>query len=174
MKVDHDRIKKLIDRRLIVIPDDIKKCFPNIIRREIRWVSFSNEELLILIFLDSDEMKRIQEYSKNGYDLFPGFITTKQSIGAGMRLENSKNNLISGCSVSGMYSFSVGKDTSFIVQDHLQTLQTNELGEIKYKIPLAYVISFGERISENNAYESLEELIAYSVKIWRETNEPSA
>lgn len=174
MKVDHERIKKLIDRRLIVIPDDIKKCFPNIIKGEIRWVSFSNDELLILIFLDSDEMRRIQEYSSKGYDPFPGFITTNRSVGAGMRLENSKNNLISGCSVSGTYSFSVGKDSSFIVQDHLQTLQTNELGEIKYKIPLAYVISFGESISETNAYESLEELMAYSIKIWREKNDPSA
>lgn len=174
MKIDHEKIKKLIDRRLIVIPGDIKRCFPNIIKGEIRWVSFSNDELLILIFSDSDEMRRIQEYNSKGYDPFPGFITTKQSVGAGMRLENSKNTLISGCSVSGMYSFSVGKDSSFIVQDHLQTLQTNELGEIKYKIPLAYVISFGESISENNAYESLEELIAYSIKIWREKNEPSA
>lgn len=173
MKVDQKRIKKIIDRRLIDIPADIKRCFPIIIKGGIRWIAYSNDELLILLFLDSDEMKRIQEYGRKGYDLFPGFITTDQSVGAGMRLENSKNNLISGCSVSMMYSFSVGRDSSFIVQDHLQTLKTNELGEITYKIPLAFVISFGESISENNAYESLEELIAYSIKVWREENEPS-
>jgi len=173
VKIDNTKIKELIDRRIIQVPKEIKEVLPDVIQDEVRWVAFSNEKLMLLIFLDIEEMKRIQEYSNKGYDLFPGFITTSEGVGAGMRMINSKYGFVSGCSVSGMYSFSVGPDSSFVVQNHIQSLKTNELGNIEYTIPLAYVVSFGEDASESNSYEALEDLISYSIKTWRENNETS-
>ncbi len=173
MEIDTTKIKELIDRRIIHVSKEIKEILPDVIKGEVRWVAFSNKDLMLLTFLDIEGMKRIQEYSNKGYDLFPGFITTSEGVGAGMRMTNSKYGFVSGCSVSGMYSFSVGLDSSFVVQDHTQTLKTNELGDIEYTIPLAYVVSFGEETSESNGYETLEELISYSIKTWREKNEPS-
>ena len=173
MKIDNTKVKELIDRRIIQVPREIKQALPNVIQDEVRWVAYSNEKLVFLVFLDIKGMKRIREYSNKGYDLFPGFITTSEGVGAGMRMTNSKYGFISGCSVSGMYSFSVGPDSSFVVQNHTQSLKTNELGDIEYTIPLAYVVSFGEDTSESNSYEILEELISYSIKTWRENNEPS-
>lgn len=166
MEIKQDKIKEIIERRLLGATADYKDNFPEILKHEIRWVCFSNEALLMLIFINEEELSRIQEFSNKGYDLFPGLITTDQTGSAMMRMENSKNGLISGCSVSGMHSFSIGKDCTFIAQDHTQALQTNELGEIKYTVPLAYFVSFGEDITENNAYKSLEELIVYSIKTW--------
>jgi hypothetical protein len=173
VNIDNSKIEKLIERRIIEVPPEIKNCFPEVVRGEVRWVAFSDDKLMFLIFLDANEMKRIEEFSKNSFDLFPGFITTNEEIGAGIRLTNSKYAFFSGNSISGMYSFSVGHDSSFVVKDHRQSLKTNELGEINYTIPLAYVVSFGEDISETNIYETLEELVSYSIKAWRENNEPS-
>ena len=42
-----------------------------------------------------------------------------------------------------MFSFSIGKDSTIIIQDHKQHIKTEELGERDYTIKLAYLISFG-------------------------------
>ncbi len=168
MNINNEKIKEIIERRIIDASDDLKNYFPEAIQNEVRWVAFSNENLIILIFLDISEMERIQKFSKKGYDLFPGFITTEENVSAGMRMSNSKYGLVKGCMISGMYSFSVGPDCSFIVQDHSQSLKTNEAGDIAYRIPLAYVVSFGEENTESNCYETLEDLVSYSIKDWRE------
>jgi hypothetical protein len=168
VNIDNSKIKKLIERRIIEVPPEITNCFPEVLQGDVRWVGFSDDKLIYLMFLDAKEMARIEEFSEKGFDLFPGFITTNEEIGAGIRLTNTKYGFVSGNSISGMYSFSVGHDASFVVQDHRQSLKTNELGEIKYTIPLAYVVSFGEDISETNIYETLEELVSYSIKAWRE------
>ncbi len=168
MKVEIEKIKEIIERRIITAPIDFKVSFPDVIKGEAHWISFANDKVFLLVFLDSIEMQRIQEYSRKGYDPFPGLITTEPSVSAMMRMENSRNNFITGCSVSGMYSFSIGQDSTFIIQDHSQILQTKEIGEIRYKIPLTYIISFGENIAEENAYQSLDKLIAYSIKVWRD------
>jgi hypothetical protein len=130
VEIDNTKIKELIDRRIIYAPKEIKEILPTVIRDEVRWVAFSNKELMLLTFLDVEGMKRVQEYSNKGYDLFPGFIATSEGISAGIRMTKSKYGFVSGCSISGMYSFSVGPDSTFVVQNHTQTLKTNELGEI--------------------------------------------
>ncbi len=173
MKIDNKKIKELIDRRIIQVPREIKKTLPHVIQDNVRWVAFSNETLMLLVFLDIKEMKRIKEFSEKGYDLFPGFITTDKDVGAAIRMANNKYGFVSGNTVSGMYSFFVGSDSSFVVQNHTQSLKTNELDELKYTIPLAYVVSFGEDTSESNSYKILEDLISYSIKTWRTGNEPS-
>lgn len=174
MKINNKKIKELIDRRIIQVPNEIKKTLPHVIQDKVSWVVLSNEKLMSLVFLDIKEMKRIQEFSKKEYDYFPGLITTSKGVNAAIRMENSKYGFISGNSVSGMYSFSVGADSSFVVQNHTQSLQTNEMGKIEYTIPLAYIVSFGEDTSESNSYKVLEDLISYSIKTWRKSNEPSA
>ncbi|MCP4610455.1 MAG: hypothetical protein GY845_17240 [Planctomycetes bacterium] len=168
MKINHKKIEKLIEYRIIEVPRNIKRAFPKVIKKQVRWVSFAIDQVLVLIFLDSKDMQRIQEYQRKGYDLFPGFITTEQSKEVAIRLtKNARNNIFKDCDVSGMYSFLVDKDTTFIVQDHSQVIETNELGKINYRVPLAYVVSSGENALEQNVYESLDELIAYSIKVWR-------
>jgi hypothetical protein len=173
VNIDNSKITKLIERRIIEVSPEIKKSFPEVVQDEVRWVAFSDDKLIYLMFLDAKEMERIEEFSEKGFDLFPGFITTNEEISTAIRFTNSKYGFVSGNSVSGMYSFSVGHDSSFVVQGHRQSLKTNEIGEINYTIPLAYVVSFGEDISETNIYKTLEELVSYSIKAWRENNEPS-
>ncbi len=168
MKVEIDKIKEIIERRISTAPNHLKATFPNVIKGEVHWISFADDKVFLLAFLGSNEIPKIQELSSKGYDPFPGLITTEPLVSAMMRMENSRNNFVTGCSVSGMYSFSIGQNSTFIIQDHSQILQTKEIGEIHYKVPLAYIISFGENISLENVYQSLDELVTYSIKIWRD------
>lgn len=167
MKIDIEKIKKIIESRIITAPFDFKTNFPDVIKGEVHWIAFANEKLILLVFLDAVQMRRVVDYDQRGFEPFPGLITTEPSLSAMMRMEKSKNNFVTGSSVSGMYSFSIGQDSTFIIQDHTQKLKTKEMGEVEYKVPLAYIISFGEDIEEDNAYQSLDELIAYSIKVWR-------
>ena len=169
MKVDQEKIKGIIQRRLLGASAEFSIKFPNVLKHEVHWLCFSNEQLLMLMFLDAPEISRIQEFDSKGYNLFPGLFTTEQSSGAMMGLSNSRNSVVSGCTSSGMNSFAIGPDCTFIVEEHTQILNTNELGEIKYTVPLAYFISFGEKITESSAYKTLEELIVYSIKSWGES-----
>lgn len=170
MNVDQEKIKGIIERRLLGASAEFSESFPDVLKHEVRWICFSNEQLLMLMFLDEPESARIQDFDSKGYNLFPGLFTTEQTGGAMMGMSNSRNGVVSGCTSSGMNSFAIGPDCTFIVQNHTQILKTNELGEIKYTVPLAYFISFGEEITENSAYKSLEELVVYSIKSWGEAS----
>lgn len=173
LKVEIKKIKKIIERRIITAPIDFQDSFPDVFKGKVQWFSYSNDKVFLLVFLDSIEMERILEHSIKKYDPFPGLITFEPSVNAAIRImADSKNNFFTGCTVSEMYSFSIGQDATFIIQDHSQILQTKEIGEINYKVPLAYIISFGENIQKENVYQSLDELIAYSIKVWREKDEP--
>ena len=118
------------------------------------------------MFLDDEESKRIHEYGSKGYNLFPGLFTTEQAGSAMMKMSNGKNNIVSNCTSTDMHSFLIGSDCTFVVQNHTQILQTNEIGEIRYTVPLAYFVAFGDEITKSSAYRSLEELIIYSIKSW--------
>lgn len=172
MQLNIGKIKKIIERRFLNVPDSIQRCFPSILRGNVQWVAFSESSFSVLVFLNDEEMERIKDYNKKGFQLFPGLLTSEERVGAGMRMENSKYGMISGCTVSGMYSFSVGENSSFIIENHTQELKTNELGNIKYTVPLAYVVSYDET-SQEDFYENLDDLASYSIKQWREASESS-
>jgi len=72
--------------------------------------------------------------------------------------------------VENTVAYSIGRDSSFIIINHSQILTTPESGTLKYKVPLAYIISFGDNITPDTAYDHLDELIAYSVKLWRHSH----
>lgn len=172
MQLDIQKIKKIIESRFLNVPDSIQQCFPDVLKGNVQWIAYSDNSFSVLFFLNDQEMERVKEYNKKGLQLFPGFLTGEEGIGAGMRMENSKYGMVSGCSVSGMYSFSVGLNSTFVIENHTQELNTNELGTIKYTVPLAYVVSYDEN-SQEDFYENLDDLISYSIKRWRETNDTS-
>ncbi len=173
MQLNIEKIKEIIERRFLNVPESINACFPDVLKGDIQWVAFGDNSFSMLVFLDGLEMERVKDYSKKGLQLFPGLITSQSEIGAGMRMENSKYMIVSGCTMSGMYSFSVGGNSSFVIENHTQELKTNELGNIKYTVPLAYVVSYEDESSQEEFYENLDDLISYSIKKWRETGEPS-
>lgn len=166
-----EKIRDIVERRLIRVDHEFKNNFPDVLKADnVLWVSIGNDALISLLFLADNEIERIRSYQAKNFDPFPGLFTTDPKTPAAMRFESSRFGLLQGNTVINSVSFSIGTDTTFVVQDHSQSLETKELGNISYTLPLGYFVSFGEEITLDNVYEYLDELIAYSVKKWRESH----
>jgi hypothetical protein len=76
--------------------------------------------------------------------------------------------VLQGNFVENLYSISLGPDSTIVLLDHTQTIITKELGQYKYKIDLAYIISFGNEITPTTVYGYVEDVIAYSISSWRQ------
>ncbi len=136
-----------------------------------RFFILTTNSFLIIDFLDGEEAKRVSELTKKGYFPFPGLIkpaTLKMS--AAFHFEKTRNALVQGCTVNNMFSFSIGKDTTLIIRDHRQKINTKEFGESSYVIKLAYLISFGDEITNSNLYDELGNLMVESFKQWGISN----
>lgn len=120
--------------------------------------------------LSDAEMLRITTLLGSGINPFPGLITANSS-GAAFGLDKSRNVSIENCKVENMVSIALGKDCSIMVSNHLQSINTIELGQYQYTVELAYIISFGEEINRANMYEFLADLVSYSVTQWRSKND---
>ncbi|MHA2033313.1 MAG: hypothetical protein ACW99Q_28410 [Candidatus Kariarchaeaceae archaeon] len=83
-------------------------------------------------------------------------------------MNNSRYGIIDHVTVKDMFSFSLGKDCSFILHCFKQIITISEnITQYDYFFDLAYVISFGDEITQQKLLYFLEDLIAYSIKYWR-------
>jgi hypothetical protein len=164
-----EKIKDILKRRLLSVVPDIKVGFPSILsEKSLQWLLFGDEHLFGVVFIDDIQKRRITDYEKKRLQPFPGLITTDTTIPAAFRSENARNNIFSGCAVENTTSFSIGSDSTLIIIDHTQLLRQTEVGDIEYRVQLAYIVSFGSEITFENAYDYFEELVAYSVSTWRQ------
>ena len=167
-----EKIRDIAERRLIRVDHEFKKNFPDVLKvPNVHWVSFGNDALLSLLFVTDNDIERIRSLQTRNFEPFPGLFTSDPKAPAALRFEKSRFGLLQGNKVSNSISFSIGADTTFVVINHSQSLETKELGHISYTLPLGYFVSFGEDITPDNVYEHLDELIAYSVKMWRESHD---
>ena len=166
-----EKINEIVKRRLIEIDSKTRAEFPPVlsIRSVTWWLIFEDKKFIGLVFIDATGMARIEEYKSRGLTPFPGLVlaTDDKSIQCAFRIDSSKNGVFTKCTVKNMVSFSIGQDSTFMVSDHHQSLEKTEAGDLSYNVPLAYFVSYGSEITADNIYEYLEDLIAYSIKIWR-------
>ncbi len=166
-----DEIREIVEKRLIYVDGSIRDIFPDVLKTSpLYWMSFGNDNLLSLIFVFEADMERIRSFQDNNFEPFPGLFTTDTAGPSAFRLEGSQLSVIEQVTVRNGYAFSIGNDSSFTVLDHTQIMETKDVGSLTYRIPLAYFVSFGQEITPDNAYEALDELIAFSVKMWREAD----
>lgn len=167
--LDGKRIKAVIEECLKRIPKTEYQHIPNVLT-EPGQTTFSlliTDEFAMVNFTDSDERKRLSEIEKKGLFPYPGLIKPEAlKMAAAFRFENSKNVILEKCSVNNMYSLSIGKDTAIVLRDHRQSIKTEELNLYVYTIKLAYIISFGDKITRANFYDSLKDLMLYSFGQW--------
>jgi hypothetical protein len=167
--IDSARLTTIIENCLRKIPQTESKRLPKVLLEigRTRFFVLATEEFIIIDFLDDEEAKRISDLKERNYFPFPGLIKPDQlEMSAAFRLEKAKNALVRGCSVNNMFSFSIGKDSTIIIQDHKQRMKIKELGESDYTIKLAYLISFGVEINRSNFYDKVKELMFESFKQW--------
>lgn len=169
------RIKETIEKRLIHAPSEAKRLLPRVLsERYVSYRAFATDTYFMLAFMDDKEEARIRELAEEGYHPFPGLITEDANSPAAFRFENSRNIMLESNTVTNMPTLSLGRDSSVVVANHLQQINTRELGPYTFVVQLAYVLSFGDKITRDNLHESLEDLVAYSINSWLSKPEASA
>ena len=166
--INHSRVSNIIRKRLVSVAPAVREFLPPVLSRgQFSWAIFPTKGYLLVVFISEQDKRRIQGLIKQSYDPFPGLITQASDVGAAFRFENSRNMILKGNAVENAYSISLGQDSTIILEDHKQCINTQELGKYKYTIPLAYLISYGDEVSETTVYDYLEDLMAYSISVWR-------
>jgi hypothetical protein len=166
--LDRDQISQILERRLVRVSPSVRKFLPPVLSSpKVSWAIFPTDAYLLVVFLSDQDKRRIQTLIAQKYHPFPGLITQAPNVGAAFRVESSRNIVIQSCTAKNIYTLWLGKDSTVILEDHTQSVDTQELGQYEYKISLAYVISYGDEINEVTVYDYLEDLIAYTISGWR-------
>jgi len=169
MKNLNQEIQNIVDSRIFKAAASVKKHFPKSISDGSGfYVNFGNEELHVIIFLDHSEKQSLDNRLKNKYDPFPGLLTVEEDVGAAFRFEDSKNCIIEGCSVSNSYALSLGKNSSIVLVNHKQEINTQELGTLKYTIDLGFVVTFPDDSSPFDLKDAFDDLISYYISTRRD------
>jgi len=167
----HQTVSTIINKRLVKIPKKLKEPFPSILKQEqLSWATISEKDFLMVIFISADDKERISKNIKDNLNPFVGLITTEK-VGAAFRVENSRYMYVNNCSVNNSYAISLGPDSTIILENHKQSILLENIGNVSYTIPLAYIISYGNEIDHASIFEYLDGLVAYSTNQWRGTNE---
>ena len=165
---DEDKIKQIVERRLVRAPLAVKEFLPPILSDPKFWLATVREKAYLLVaFLSEKDRKRIQDLTAQGYHPFPGLIASTPEIKAALGFENARNILIEDNKIGDIYTLSLGKDVTAILVNHTQSVKTKEFGKYEYKIPLAYLVAYGDEINRATWDYYLENLIAYSIIVWR-------
>jgi hypothetical protein len=158
----------LILNNLFISPD-LAKYLPRVLTEsEVHVLTILSDTYFVLAFFNETEWAKITEFREKGLQPpLPGLIKPEANSGSSaFRIEKTKNFLFRNNQVNNQYSFSLGKDATVLLIEHRQSMKSDEL-TTDYTIGLAYLVSFGEEITSNNFYDYLEDLAAYSFKVWR-------
>jgi hypothetical protein len=166
---DLEKVKSVIEKRLIQARPDVKATFPPVLRQDrVMSAIISEPEYLMIVFLTELEEKRFSECVSRQIDPFVGLITTGPEK-ATFRAEKARYVTVRSCAVTNnSFSFSLGPDSTILLEDHYQTIETEEVGKVSYKVSLAFIMSYGDDINHTAVHEYLDGLVAYSTNIWRE------
>lgn len=166
-ETNRDKLNVILNN-LFVNPD-LAKYLPRVLTEsEVHILTILSDTYFVLAFFNKTEWAKIVEFREKGVQQpLPGLIRPEANSGSSAySIEKTKNFLFKNNQVSNQYSFSRGKDTTILLIEHRQTMKSDEL-TADYTIGLAYLIFFGEEITSNNFYGYLEDLAAYSFKVWR-------
>jgi len=130
--------------------------------------SYLTESYFVLAFLDNKNLSKSKKYVEQGFHPLP-FLIKPNSIDAKsiVNIDKSQYGNFTNTKFLNGYSFSLGKDSSFILYNHTVSVESKELGKVEYTLDLAYIIYFGDNITKINFYNYLENLIFYSIDLLR-------
>ena len=167
--IDLAKFGSVIEETLKKVPHEQYGRLPEVLleKGQTRYFVLCTEDYVIIDFLDDTEAQRISALQTKGYFPFPGLIKPKPlEMSAAFHFEKTKYAVLQGCSISNMFSFSLGKDSTIVIQNHQQQIKTEELQSSVYTIKLAYLISFGDEITKSNIFDVVKDLLLESFKMW--------
>jgi hypothetical protein len=167
---ESQKIRSIIEKHLVRVSADIKAAFPPVLRQSrVLSAVVSQPEYLIVAFLTAEEEKRLSQCLSRETDPFAGLITTGPEKAA-FRVEKATYATVRSCTVVNSFSLSLGPDSTILLEDHHQIIETIDIDTVSYTVPLAYVISYGDNINGTTVYRYLEGLVVYSTNMWKENN----
>ncbi|ENK2265442.1 hypothetical protein ACSTHF_19770 [Vibrio parahaemolyticus] len=172
MWLDKEQIEKVLHQRLLYGPNKLRKYLHSLVGDDYGIYHIKTKYLLGVFILSKDELSRVNDYESKNYIPFPALYSTRDNVSAAFRLEKSRNIYLKSNNVKNSIALSLGQDCTVILEDHHQSVTTREIGHVEYNIGLGYLITFGTEIDEFSAYDYLDDLIAYSIKSWRQDNVP--
>jgi hypothetical protein len=172
LQVEPERIISIIEKRLTHAPPDIRASFPPVLRQgRVLSATISQPEYFMVAFFTAEQEERFGAYIATRTNPFVGLITTGPERAA-CRIEKATCAAARSCVVTNLFGFSLGPDSTILIEDHHQIIETADTGTISYTLPLAYVVSYGDQIYNATAYEYFDGLVAYSMNIWKESIYP--
>ncbi len=139
--IEPGKIQSIVEKRLVHAPQEAKTAFPAVLQlKQVSWITITEPLYFMIVFLTPEERERINELVIKRLNPFPGLITTG-SEGAVFRVTGSRYVAIRKCTVSDAFALSARSDSTIIVEDHSQSINSKGIGIMSYKIPLAYVLS---------------------------------
>ena len=97
----------------------------------------------------------------------PALINRSSEDNSGVSLTNCFNAFINEGSISGTPSFTLGHNVSLVIKKHKIELMINhndKIEKLSYKIPFAFILSFGDKIGPHNIFQTIESLWAFALK----------
>jgi len=167
IELNQNRVNEIINILFSSILDKEKKLPNFIYKSPIVTVGFLTDSYFILSFLDKENAEKSKLFREKGFNPFPFLIKPKNiSAKSIVSVDHAIDGHFQNTKFINAYSFDLGKDSTFILQNHTVRVESKELGRIEYIINLAYVISFGDNINFVNFYDYLENLVFYSMNLW--------
>ena len=159
----------LVERRLLQNPVELANLLPPVLSDpKVVPFTYFKDNYFILALVQREDKQHLKKLVEQGLMPFPCLIKPENVSGtSAFGINNSRNMFISNCIVENAFTMSLGKDSTVILYNHTQLIRVQGRTE-KYTIPLAYVISFGDVIRQYNLLDFLEDLIAYSIKQWKQ------
>ncbi len=166
-----NKVRELVERRLLENPPELVKFLPPILSvAQVTTFTYLTNEYFILALVKRKEKEQLKKLVEQGLPPFPYLIKPNGAIGTtAFGINNSRNMFINSCTVENAFSMSLGKDSTVILCNHKQ-LNKTKTGIHEYTIELAYVISFGDEIKQYNLLDFLDDLMAYSIKQWKQNH----
>lgn len=172
-----EQVKIFVRNNLVNAPSEIKLKIPRVLSStELTVFIFKTNDYFILAFLNPKEKERvISAETKKEHPFFALIKPPKIDAPVFFNLDDgTRNTYVGKMTLKDGFAFSIGKDCTLIIEELRQSVLIKGDKRYEYEIDLAYLVSFGNEINEENILDYLKDIIAYSFEVWRKGDVASA
>jgi hypothetical protein len=152
--------------------NDDAVSFPAILQDSGVWMAVFSDEALGIYFLNERQQERINACRQQGRHPFPGFMIGEARRPADYRAAfgvMSPFRFYSGKRSNGAFAFSLTREASCVVIDHVHEIIDGPENKESYPVDLAYLLGYGEKERWGGLEPRLSALLDYSLDLWKKT-----
>lgn len=150
--------------------DDDDISFPAILQTSGVWMAILADEVLGIYFLAEREQERINTCRQQKRHPFPGFMVGEARRPADHRAAFgvfSPFRFYSGKRSNSTFAFSLTREASCVVVDHVHEMIGGPENKESYPVDLAYLLGHGEKEQWHSLAPRLSALLDYTLELWK-------